>query len=153
MSTGPTVTEEQEYAVHESKESIGLVEAVLKTTENQLAEREVKLHADRILHLKETKTLRAQESSRFGGCPLLGTEGRYQLLNMIGKGGFSEVYKAYDLLNHSFVAVKIHEIKKEMSEDARENYVKHTLREYAIHRSLKHRRIVRLYDYFSIDET
>ena len=142
-----------EYALHEGKEHVALVETVIRKSEQVLAERELKLHADRVLHQKETKTLRAQDISRFGVYPAMGGEGRYQILNMIGKGGFSEVFKAYDLHTHSFVAVKLHEIKNEMSEDARENYVKHTLREYSIHRSLKHRRIVRLYDYFTIDES
>ena len=144
--------DEQDYQLHETKEHIALIETVIRKNEQQLAEREIKLHADRILHLKESKTLRAQDTSNFSVFPVVGQDERYQVLNMIGKGGFSEVFKAYDLLTHSFVAVKIHEMKRDMSDDAKEQYVKHTLREYAIHRTLKHPRIVRLYDYFTIDE-
>jgi tousled-like kinase len=101
------------------KEHIALMEIVVRKTEQLLAEREIKLHADRILHLKETKTLRAQEISRFAICPVVGHGGRYQVLNMIGKGGFSEVFKGYDLINQTFVAVKIHEIKRDMTESTK----------------------------------
>ncbi len=57
--------EQQDYLIHEIKEHIALMEIVVRKTEQQLAEREIKLHADRILHLKETKTLRAQEGLPF----------------------------------------------------------------------------------------
>lgn len=33
---------------------------------------------------------------------------RYQLLSLLGKGGFSEVYKAFDIKETWFVACKIH---------------------------------------------
>jgi tousled-like kinase len=142
---------EMEHLLVDTKESIALAEAIFKRTEESLKERQRKLHADRISYMKQLKTYRAQEDSTFNSYRRLGTMERYQLLNMLGKGGFSEVYKAYDLIAHCFVAVKIHEIRKDMDEAQRQNYVKHTTQEYRIHKNLKHRRIVRLLDHFAID--
>ncbi|KAK2570247.1 Serine/threonine-protein kinase tousled-like 1 [Acropora cervicornis] len=77
---------------------------------------------------------------------------RYLLLNLLGKGGFSEVYKGYDLVEHRYVACKIHQLSKEWKEDKKANYIKHALREYNIHKSLDHPRIVHLYDVFEIGQ-
>ena len=142
---------EVEHLLNDTKESLAMAEGILKRTEEQIKERQRKLHAERIAYIKQLKTYRAQEDSTFNSYPRLGNMERYQLLNMLGKGGFSEVYKAYDLFNHCFVAIKIHEIRKDMEELARQNYVRHTTSEYNIHKRLKHRRIVRLLDCFSID--
>jgi len=142
---------EVEHLLNDTKESIAIAEGILKRTEEQIKERQRKLHAERIAYMKQLKTYRAQEDSTFNAYPRLESMERYQLLNMLGKGGFSEVYKAYDLFNHCFVAIKIHEIRKDMGEAARQNYVRHTTQEYNIHKRLKHRRIVRLLDCFPID--
>jgi len=142
---------EMEHMLIDTKESILAAETIAKRQEEQIRERQRKLHADRIAYMKQLKTYRAQEESTFNNYPRLGQMERYQLLNMLGKGGFSEVYKAYDLITHCFVAVKIHEIRKDMDEAQRQNYVRHTTQEYRIHKTLKHRRIVRLLDHFAID--
>ncbi|NXS02942.1 TLK2 kinase, partial [Oxylabes madagascariensis] len=72
--------------------------------------------------------------TRFKDHPTLND--RYLLLHLLGRGGFSEVYKAFDLTEQRYVAVKIHQ---------------HACREYRIHKELDHPRIVKLYDYFSLD--
>ncbi len=69
----------------------------------------------------------------------------------MGKGGFSEVWEAYDSEKLREVAVKIHQIDPRWSEAKRENYTKHVSREYQIHRDVRHPRIVSLYDVFEID--
>jgi hypothetical protein len=51
------------------------------------------------------KRLRDEEGSRFQGQPVL--HQRYVLLALLGRGGFSEVHKAYDLATLKFVAVKV----------------------------------------------
>jgi len=91
-----------------------------------------------------------QRISKYNLFPLLAQ--RYQLGNLIGKGGFSEVYKSYDLESLQVVAVKIHELKKGMNEIERISYVKHAIREFEIQKELKHPRIVALYNRFAIDE-
>lgn len=73
-------------------------------------------------------------------------------LYQLGKGGFSEVWRAYDLAELREVAVKIHQLDPRWSEAKIENYTKHVAREYEIHRGVRHPRIVSLYDVFEIDK-
>ncbi|CAF0938951.1 unnamed protein product [Didymodactylos carnosus] len=76
---------------------------------------------------------------------------RYLLLTLIGKGGFSEVHKAFCLKEQRYVAVKVHQLNKEWKEEKKANYIKHALRECDILKTLDHPRIVRLFDVFEID--
>lgn len=76
---------------------------------------------------------------------------RYVLLSLLGKGGFSEVWRAFDLSMLREVAVKIHQLDTRWSEAKKDNYTKHVSREYEIHRDVRHPRIVSLYDVFEID--
>ena len=46
-----------------------------------------------VLYMKQLKTHRAQETSRWREFPVLGANQQYQVLNMLGKGGFSEVHR------------------------------------------------------------
>ena len=102
--------------------------------------------------------------------------GRYLLLNLIGKGGFSEVYKAYDYQDQMMVDIKIHQINPEWPEQKKSDYQKwvhkdimsekthkvvcvfginnifrHARREAQIQKSIKHSKIIRLYDVFDVD--
>ena len=63
---------------------------------------------DRELYKKQMGLCNTEGDSRFNHYPILKdgaqsseqgveTKDRFQLLNMIGKGGFSEIYKAFDL--------------------------------------------------------
>jgi tousled-like kinase len=54
---------------------------------------------------------------------------RYQIVEFLGKGGFSEVYQAYDLKMHRYVACKIHELRSFWTDEHKINYIKHALRE------------------------
>ncbi len=54
---------------------------------------------------------------------------RYQSLRLIGKGGFSEVYEAYDLDRHQTVAVKLSEVDHLlMGRGNKMDYLKHIKR-------------------------
>jgi tousled-like kinase len=83
--------------------------------------------------------------------PLLNN--RYQLVSLLGKGGFSEVFKAYDLKLMKYVACKIHQLNSHWSLTSRSNYIKHALRENQVHRFLKHLNIVEHYDSVEINST
>lgn len=76
---------------------------------------------------------------------------RYQLISLLGKGGFSEVYKAYDLKQMKYVACKIHQLNPHWSLSSRSNYIRHALRENQVHRFLKHLNIVEHFDSVEID--
>ncbi|CAH8383266.1 unnamed protein product [Eruca vesicaria subsp. sativa] len=99
--------------------------------------------------IKEMKRIRDEDGSRFNHFPVLNC--RYALLNLLGKGGFSEVYKAYDLVNHRYVACKLHGLNAQWSEEKKQSYIRHAMREYDIHKDLVHHHIVRLWDTFRID--
>ncbi|XP_042203862.1 serine/threonine-protein kinase tousled-like 2 isoform X4 [Homarus americanus] len=98
--------------------------------------------AARCLHL-------SKPVSEFNNHPVLND--RYLLLMLLGKGGFSEVHKAFDLKEQRYVACKVHQLNKDWKDDKKANYIKHAIREYNIQKKLNHPRIVKLYDVFEID--
>jgi tousled-like kinase len=78
--------------------------------------------------------------------------GRYVLHCMLGRGGFSEVYKArasrsdrallfseyaihqaYDADELRYVACKVHQLVPQWSEDHKRSYVRHAVRLQALH--------------------
>ncbi|XP_062212424.1 serine/threonine-protein kinase TOUSLED-like isoform X3 [Phragmites australis] len=99
--------------------------------------------------IREMKRLRDEDGSRFNNFQIL--HHRYALLNLLGKGGFSEVYKAFDLVEYKFVACKLHGLNAQWSEEKKQSYIRHAIREYNIHKTLVHPNIVRLWDIFEID--
>ncbi|KAB5541755.1 hypothetical protein DKX38_014729 [Salix brachista] len=100
--------------------------------------------------IREMKRIRDEDGSRFNNFQILNH--RYALLNLLGKGGFSEVYKAYDLVDHRYVACKLHGLNAQWSEDKKQSYIRHAMREYNIHKTLVHNHIVQLWDIFEIDQ-
>ncbi|KAJ1293591.1 hypothetical protein BS78_01G080500 [Paspalum vaginatum] len=99
--------------------------------------------------IREMKRLRDEDGSRFNNFQIL--HHRYALLNLLGKGGFSEVYKAFDLVEYKYVACKLHGLNAQWSEEKKQSYIRHAIREYNIHKALVHPNIVRLWDIFEID--
>ncbi|XP_055834364.1 serine/threonine-protein kinase TOUSLED isoform X1 [Solanum dulcamara] len=99
--------------------------------------------------IREMKRIRDEDGSRFNNFQILNH--RYALLNLLGKGGFSEVYKAFDLIDHRYVACKLHGLNAQWSEEKKQSYIRHAIREYNIHKTLVHHHIVRLWDIFEID--
>ncbi|CAF1660906.1 unnamed protein product, partial [Adineta ricciae] len=134
---------------YESDEIIRLRQASLKKEEVDLQIEYEKLERERNLHIRELKRIYNEDHSRFQDHPILNN--RYLLLTLIGKGGFSEVHKAFCLKEQRYVAVKVHQLNKEWKEEKKANYIKHALRECDILKTLDHPRIVRLYDVFEID--
>lgn len=60
-------------------------------------------------------------------------------------------WQAFDLVDHRYVACKLHGLHAQWSEEKKQSYIRHALREYNIHKTLVHRHIVRLWDTFEID--
>ncbi|KAK4409144.1 Serine/threonine-protein kinase TOUSLED [Sesamum angolense] len=92
--------------------------------------------------IREMKRIRDEDGSRFNNFQILNH--RYALLNLLGKGGFSEFTR--------YVACKLHGLNAQWSEDKKQSYIRHAIREYNIHKTLVHHHIVRLWDIFEIDQ-
>ena len=103
-------------------------------------------------HQRELRRVRDEDAARFKvtKCTLLG--GRYVLQSLLGRGGFSEVYKAYDIQELRYVACKIHQLVAGWGEERKRSYVRHAAREYGILKRMDHESIVRLHDVFEIDD-
>ncbi|MGH0122098.1 UNVERIFIED_CONTAM: hypothetical protein FKN15_013017 [Acipenser sinensis] len=134
---------------HEQEEIFKLRLGHLKKEEAEIQAELERLERVRNLHIRELKRINNEDNSQFKDHPTLND--RYLLLHLLGRGGFSEVYKAFDLFEQRYAAVKIHQLNKNWREEKKENYHKHACREYRIHKELDHPRIVKLYDYFSLD--
>ncbi|XP_062269775.1 serine/threonine-protein kinase tousled-like 2 isoform X1 [Platichthys flesus] len=134
---------------HEQEEIFKLRIGHLKKEEAEIQSELEHLERVRNLHIRELKRIHNEDNSQFKDHPTLNE--RYLLLYLLGRGGFSEVFKAFDLTEQRYVAIKIHQLNKNWREEKKENYHKHACREYRIHKELDHPRIVKLYDYFSLD--
>ncbi|CAB1434509.1 unnamed protein product [Pleuronectes platessa] len=134
---------------HEQEEIFKLRIGHLKKEEAEIQSELEHLERVRNLHIRELKRIHNEDNSQFKDHPTLND--RYLLLYLLGRGGFSEVFKAFDITEQRYVAIKIHQLNKNWREEKKENYHKHACREYRIHKELDHPRIVKLYDYFSLD--
>jgi len=137
----------QEY--YEAEEILRLRQNSLKKDDSEMALEMEKLERERNLHIRELKRIHNEDQSRYNNRPVLND--RYLLLMLLGKGGFSEVHKGFDLKEQRYVACKIHQLNKDWKDDKKANYIKYALREYNIHKALEHARIVKLFDVFEID--
>ena len=134
---------------HEQDEIMKLRQASLRKEDTDLQVQLEQLERERNLHIRELKRIQNEDNSRFKDHTTLND--RYLLLTLLGKGGFSEVHKAYDLKEQRYTACKIHQLNKDWKDEKKANYIKHAVREYNIHKQLDHPRIVKLYDVFEID--
>jgi tousled-like kinase len=122
----------------------------LKAEEAQLTDELARVEASTAKHMRELKRIKDEDNSRFRHRPVL--QKRWLLIELLGKGGFSEVWKCFDLKNYRYAAVKIHQLNPGWSEAKRVNYVKHATREFQIHRKLDCPYIVKQFDVFGIEE-
>ena len=81
----------EELAIRE--EIIKLELSNCKKEETELLTYQEKLYDERLVLHRHLKLISDQEKSRFNSHPVLNE--RYLLLNLLGKGGFSEVYKVF----------------------------------------------------------
>ncbi|CAM9986686.1 unnamed protein product [Scytosiphon promiscuus] len=138
----------------EEEETVRMHLAALKREEVALQasptinEEKRALEARKVLHIRELKRVAHEDRSKFAKRPTL--SGRYVLLNLLGKGGFSEVWRAFDLVLAEEVAVKVHQLLNNWTEPQKANFIRHVTREYEIHQQMRHPRIVNLTDVFEI---
>jgi tousled-like kinase len=133
----------------EAEETVRVQMLNIKKEELALMEEKTRLATEKVKHVRSLKRIRDEDNSRFNMHPTLNN--RYLLRQMLGKGGFSEVWKAFDLHELRDVAVKIHELNPGWNENKKASYLRHATREYRIHLALVHPRIVQLFDVFEID--
>lgn len=148
-----TSNEDRDFETLEREEfeaSLRLHWSELEREEEDYRKEEEALVAEKNTHKMALKQIANEDSSRFSQRPKL--HNRYVLMSQLGRGGFSEVWRAYDLEELREVAVKIHQLDTRWSEARIENYTKHVAREYEIHREVRHPRIVTLHDVFEIDD-
>eukprot|EP00039_Didymoeca_costata_P007792 m.103981 g.103981 ORF g.103981 m.103981 type:complete len:675 (-) comp13830_c0_seq2:42-2066(-) len=148
----PTPTLVPKAGAYNVQSEIRLLNGQLLNKEEQdLAHEEAALHRERNLHFRETKRVLDEEQSKYKiGVSIL--HDRYILMSLLGRGGFSEVFKAYDLMECRYVACKLHQLSSDWNDAKKENYIKHATREYEIHKDLHHENVTELYDVFEIDE-
>lgn len=145
-------------SLNDIKERFNYQIQFLTKEETSIKERISALELEKNDYLKVAEALYEEENSRFGRLdhqddaarwPFLSE--RYQILSLLGKGGFSEVYRAYDCLELRFVACKIHQLSPNWSETVKSNYIRHALRENQVLKALSHPNIIRHYDSVEID--
>jgi tousled-like kinase len=136
--------------------TIPLKLSLLTREESDLKEALDKLDIEKNLHIAESRRIAEEDGARYStttpeheAWPVL--HSRYLLLCLLGKGGYSEVYKAYDLTEHRELAIKFHQLNPGWAEALKANYIKHALRENQIHRELDFPRIVKHYDTLEVD--
>jgi len=138
-----------ESYIQEQDEYFKLKLQALKKEETDLTIQMEQLEREKEVHMREMRRIFNEDQSRFNNHLTLNN--RYLLLSLLGKGGFSEVYKAYDLVENVEVSCKIHQLNSQWNEEKKANYTKHAVREYKIHKDLWHPRVVRLFEVFEID--
>eukprot|EP00002_Diphylleia_rotans_P032179 TRINITY_DN673_c0_g2_i3.p1 TRINITY_DN673_c0_g2~~TRINITY_DN673_c0_g2_i3.p1 ORF type:complete len:511 (-),score=119.05 TRINITY_DN673_c0_g2_i3:782-2314(-) len=121
----------------------------LKKEEQEITAQLEKLDAEKNLHVTEVRRIRNEDRSMFKINQVV--HDRYLIQQLLGKGGFSEVFKAYDLVECREVSCKVHQLISHWSVEKKENYIKHAVRECNIQKSMQHSRIVQLYDVFEIN--
>jgi tousled-like kinase len=146
-ATPETAARQAEYVLSEEIHKVR-VAAMKKEEEGIKNEREL-LEREKQAHIRVLKRVRDEDASRFNQHPLLGN--RYVLMNMLGRGGFSEVYKAFDVVEMREVACKLHQLSPQWSEARKQTYVRHAQRECMIHKRLRHPNVVEMIDVFEVD--
>uniref|UniRef100_A0A7S1ISB4 Protein kinase domain-containing protein n=1 Tax=Eutreptiella gymnastica TaxID=73025 RepID=A0A7S1ISB4_9EUGL len=146
---GKVNADDDDCAGEEELLSLQLLQNNLQKEEAVLQAEMDSLDVQKHVFIKDIKRIRNEDASRFNKCPVLNE--RYVLERLLGRGGFSEVYQAFDLVEVRTVACKIHQLNSTWSPERKHNYIKHARREYDIHKTLVHPRVIQLYDVFDID--
>lgn len=74
---------------------------VLKREEDALQRERERIEREKYKHMRCLKRSRDQKKSKFQTFPRMGSRQQYILMSLLGKGGFSEVYKVRARANRS----------------------------------------------------
>ena len=77
---------------------------------------------------------------------------RYQTLELLGAGGFGEVYKCFDLEKKRYVAVKKIRFDKKVDGDRKDEFYRHVRREIEIQQTLSHPNIAKLEEVLDLNK-
>ena len=119
--------------------------------EAELQQQLSEFNAKKALHIKEGRLVRDELKSPYGKYAIV-DHGRYLVLNLLGKGGFSEVWRACDLETCTSVAIKVHQPCSTWSADRKAQYARHARREFEILQRSRHSRVVALLDCFELNQ-
>ncbi|KAH8740723.1 hypothetical protein FG386_002685 [Cryptosporidium ryanae] len=111
----------------------------------------INLDIERSLYLKKSRLFKHQQNSKYNNMNTLSVSQSYTLLNMIGKGGFAEVWEVLNMNTLNITAAKIHELTPDMTEHERIVCVERVSNEIKLHRDLKHPNIVNMLHCFEVD--
>ena len=95
--------------------------------QGELQEKLNRLDIEKEIHIREVRRINDESNSKYCERPLL--QGRYQIVELLGKGGFSEVWYAIDLWSLCEVAIKVHQLASTWSDERKSSYIKHAIRE------------------------
>ncbi|KNH09455.1 protein kinase [Perkinsela sp. CCAP 1560/4] len=126
------------------------ISAAIRREDMILREKLEELEREKTVLLKEIRRIADEDRSRFSSVELLAN--RYVMMSLLGRGGFSEVWKAYDIRNCANVAIKFHQVSSEWSEERKRNYIRHSKRECEVHMTLDHPKVIQLYDVEILDD-
>ncbi|KAL7068255.1 protein kinase domain-containing protein [Cryptosporidium serpentis] len=118
---------------------------------HNIASKYDELDIERSLYIKKSRLFRHQQNSRYNTMQTLSPLQPYTLLNMIGKGGFAEVWETLNMNTWKITAAKIHELTPDMTEHERIVCVERVSNEIRLHKDLKHPYIVNMLHCFEVD--
>lgn len=145
-----------ELSVMQAQEELQLrtsEHAALTCAIGSIQARQAELENEKKAFLKEIRRINDEDASEFMAVPSFGEDGRYVLMKLLGKGGFSEVWQAFDLSEGRYVACKIHRVQADWSAQTRTHYIRHAERELSIMRQVHHPHVTELYDVFEYSST
>ncbi|BAM41769.1 protein kinase [Theileria orientalis strain Shintoku] len=117
------------------RELVALVLEQILEANSELFDLKKKLDNGRSALYKKLKLHWAERNSKWGGFPPL--KRGYRLLNMLGKGGFAEVWEVFDPITLTVQAAKLHILSHDMDAVERGNVVMRVKNEIDIHKTCR----------------
>jgi tousled-like kinase len=124
--------------------------SLLQTIHKQKEEKLDDFERQRIEYIFLQKNLKDQEISEYKrGLEL---NQKFILTELIGKGGFSEVWQCYDKMTGNMHAIKIQKMNKSWVDQAKNAFIAHIARGVQILDQNEHQNIIKFFEYFYPDD-